>query len=277
MENQILLITDFSKASWNALIYGMEIYKTTKAKFFILHCYKKELLKQDKKEQKIKSEIGLQRIMQGIGFRKENLPHEFETISSSKKVPDAVREIVGSFKIDLIILGSKGDFAGINYAYHNWVSEILQNLESCTTLVIPETSKFNPKEFNEMVFPTPFNNSYRSSELKTFIALARLTNSTIRVLEIQESNGTLNQKQLSNKENLRDLFQGVNFTFHTLTQTTISTGIRLFIQSRDSSMLSLYRRKQGFFSRLFNQSMEKDIEFDPSVPVLLIPEIPGAG
>jgi hypothetical protein len=87
MENQILLITDFSKASWNALTYGMEVYKKTKAKFFILHCYKKELLKQNKKEEKIKSEIGLQRIMQGIGFRKENVPHEFETISSAKKIP----------------------------------------------------------------------------------------------------------------------------------------------------------------------------------------------
>lgn len=273
MENQILLITDFSKASWNALIYGMEIYKKTKAKFFILHCYKKELLKQDKKEGKIKSEIGLQRIMQGIGFRKENLPHEFKTISSPKKIPDAVAEIIDSFKIDLIILGSKGDFAGINYAYHNWVSEILQNLESCPILVIPETSKFNSNEFTEIVLPTPFNNSYKSSELKIIIAVARLVNAPIRVLEIQESNGTLNQKQLANKENLRDLLQGVKFTFHTLTQTTISTGIRLFIQSRDSSMLSLYRRKQGFFARLFNQSMEKDIDFDPSVPILLIPEI----
>ena len=50
MENQILLITDFTKASWNALIYGMEINKRTKARFFILHCYKKDRLKKNKKE-----------------------------------------------------------------------------------------------------------------------------------------------------------------------------------------------------------------------------------
>ncbi|MDT0647768.1 universal stress protein [Zunongwangia sp. F260] len=85
MEYQILLITDFSKASWNALIYGMEFYKKTNAKFFILHCYKDELLKRDKKQEKSESEIGLQRIMQGISFRKENVAHQFETISSKKK------------------------------------------------------------------------------------------------------------------------------------------------------------------------------------------------
>jgi len=50
MDKQILLITDLSKASWNALIFGMEIYKKSRVKFFILHCYKKDLLKQDKKE-----------------------------------------------------------------------------------------------------------------------------------------------------------------------------------------------------------------------------------
>ncbi|MDT0647767.1 hypothetical protein RM545_13790 [Zunongwangia sp. F260] len=109
--------------------------------------------------------------------------------------------------------------------------------------------------------------------MKTIIHLAKLTNASIRVLEIQESNGTLNKKQLDNKENLNDLLQGVKFTFHKLTDTTISTGIRIFIQSRSSNMLTLYRRKQGFFTRLFKQSMEKDIDFDPSVPVLLLPEL----
>lgn len=273
MENQILLITDFSKASWNALIYGMDIFKKTKAKFFILHCYKKDSLMQGKKEDKSKSEAGLQKIMQGIRFRKEDIPHQFEIISSPKKIPEAVRDLTGSFKIDLIILGSQGDFAGINYAYHSWVSEILESLESYPVLVVPETCKFNQREFNEIVFPTPFNNSYKSSELKTIIDIAKLTKATIRVLEIQESNGILNKKQLANREELKDLLQGAKFTFHTLTQISISTGIRLFIQSRDSNMLSLYRRKQGFFARLFNQNIEKDIDFDPSVPVLLIPEL----
>lgn len=273
MEYQILLITDFTKASWNALIYGMEIYKKTQAKFIILHCYKKELLKQNKKEEKIKSEIGLQKIMQGIGFRKENVPHQFEIISSPKKVPDAVQDLTASLKIDLILLGSQGDFAGINFAYRNWVSEILQSLDFCPILVIPETSKLISNEFAEFVFPTPFNNSYKSSELIPIKNLAKLTNAAIRVLEIQESNGILNEKQTANKQELADLLQGENFTFHRLTQTTISTGIRLFIQSRNSSMLCLYRRKQGFFSRLFNQSMEKDVDFDPTIPVLLIPEI----
>ncbi|HSP12854.1 MAG TPA: universal stress protein [Salegentibacter sp.] len=273
MEKQILVITDFSKASWNALIFGMEIYKRTKAKFFILHCYKKELLKHDALEEKLKSEAGLQRIMQGIGFRKENLSHQFETISSPKKILDAVEETTDSFKIDLIILGSQGDFAGINSAYHNRVSEISQSLDFCPILVVPESCKFNQNDFSEIVFPTSFNNSYQSAELNPIINLAKLTNSVIRIVDIQESNGKLNEKQLANRQDLIDLLQEVKFTIHTLTQTTVSTGVRLFIQSRNSNLLSLYRRKQGFFSRLFNQSMEKDIDFDPSIPVLLINEL----
>src|SRR5690606_39089109 len=123
MDKQILLITDLSKAYCNALIFGMEIYKKSRVKFFILHCYKKDLLKQDKKEERLKSEAGLQKIMPRLSFRNENFPHQFETIASPKKIPVAVREITGSFKINLIILGSKGNFAGINYAYHSWVSE----------------------------------------------------------------------------------------------------------------------------------------------------------
>lgn len=273
MDKQILVITDLSKASWNALIFAMEIYKKNKVKFLILHSYKKELLKQETKEEKLKSEIGLQRMMQGISFRKENFPHQFETISLPKKIPDAVLEITGSFNIDLIILGSQGNSAGINYAYHNWVSEILKNLDFHPILVIPETYKFNPNDFSEIVFPTPFNKSYKSSELKPIIDIAKLTKASIQIVDVQEANGTLNEKQLANKQDLIELLDGVKFTFHTLTQTTISTGIRLFIQSRNSGMLSLYRRKQGFFARLFNQIGKEDIDFDPSIPILLIPEI----
>lgn len=273
MEKQILLITDFSKASWNALIFAMDVFKSTKARFIILHCYKKELLKHDTLVEMTKSEAGLQRIMQGISFRKENFPHQFETISSPKKIIDAVEDVTNSSELDLVLLGSKGEFAGINSAYHNWVSEISQNLDIHPILVVPESCKFDQNDFSEIVFPTPFNNHYQSQELKPLLNLAKLTKAVIRIVDIQEANGTLNEEQEENKQNLMELLKPVKFTFHTLTQTTVSTGIRLFTQSRNSNMLSLYRRKQGFFSRLFNQSMEKDIDFDPSIPVLIINEM----
>tara|TARA_B000000441_G_C21599482_1_gene264949 strand:- start:344 stop:463 length:120 start_codon:yes stop_codon:yes gene_type:complete len=38
-------------------------------------------------------------------------------------------------------------------------------------------------------------------------------------------------------------------------------------------MLALYKRKQGFFSKLFLQSKGDGIEFDHSVPVLLLKEL----
>ena len=271
MEKTILIPTNFSKPAWNALVYALELFQQSKVQFYILNTYKKDLLNLNSEEAKEKSEIGLQKILNGIQFRDRNSSHSFQTISSSKKLEQAIEEIIRDKNINLIVLGSKGKYAGINSAYDSTVSSISQNIDNCPILVIPENISFEAINFNEIVFPTSLLNNFLKNELQILIELAKKLKAPIRIVNVEESKdeGEIDPEI---KNQLIDIFKELKISFHTLTQTTVSTGVHIFIQSRNSSMLALYKRRQGFFSRLFIQNFKKDIDFDPVIPVLLIPE-----
>lgn len=283
MEKKILIPTNFSKHAWNALIYGLSVYKKQPCTFYLFNSYSTQgflgeniaILKDDQEENpETRSRKGLERILNGLSFRKENSKHNFEMISHRGSLAEGLQEAVDSKGIDLIIMGAAGDSAGINSASTTSVSRILDHVENVPFLVIPETEQFEVTERKEIVFPTNFRNSYKLRELQSIIDLAEFFNAAIRVLYINTDNKKLTEEQEINRENLGNLLQGSNYSFHTLTRTSPSTGVHLFIESRESSLLALYKRKQGFFSKLFNQAAAIDeVDFNTKVPILVLKEI----
>ncbi|MFV8226575.1 universal stress protein [Christiangramia aquimixticola] len=282
MEKKILVPTNFSKHSWSALIFAMKLYKKYPCTFYLINAYTSRgglseamsMHKEDDEEtNQSVSENGLARIMQGLSFRKENPKHRFEKISFDGNLVDGVEENVKKLGIDIIILGSPGDTAGINTAENNKISKITENIEECPVLVIPEKYETAIDPNLEIVFPTNLRIPFKPRELEPIIELAENTDCSIRILYINTDSKPLNKEQEKNKTELISHLSKVNTSFHTLTKTTATTGVHLFIESRESDFLALYQRKQGFFSRLFNKAAIEDIDFDPKLPVMILKEI----
>ena len=218
------------------------------------------------------SEKGLERIMQGLSFRKENPNHKFETISFQGNLVEGIQENADKFGVDLIVLGSRGDSVHINTSED--ISKIAEDVEQCPLLVIPETYEWkNQVDDAEIVFPTNLRIPFKQKELMALIDFSNSLGASVRMLYINSDSKKLNPKQVENKEELERHLTGVNHSFHTLTQTTPATGVHLFIESRESDFLALYQRKQGFFSRLFSKSVVNEISFDPKLPVLILKEV----
>lgn len=283
MEKKILIPTSFSKHAWNALIYGLNVYKKQACTFYLLNAYTSQgflgenisiLKEEEENDPASRSRKGLERILNGLSFRKENPRHNFEIISHKGNLADGIQEAVDGKGIDLIVMGAAGDTAAINSAYNNNISRVLDHVDNAPTLVIPESMQFQEDESREIVFPTNFRNAYKLRELQALIDLSESFNAAIRVLYINTDNKKLSEEQETNKENLGRLLSDTHFSFHTLTRTSPSSGVHLFIESRDSDLLALYKRKQGFFSKLFNQAAAIDeIDFNTKVPILVLKEI----
>lgn len=282
MEKKILIPTNFSKHSWNSLVFALNLYKKYPCTFYLINVYNNpgflndplplHRKEQEENPEKENSEKGLDRIMKGLSFRQENPMHRFETISYQGNLVEGIQENVEKLGIDLIILGAPGDSAGINAAYDNKISRITEEIEKCPLLVIPEA--YEPKEGpgREIVFPSNFRIPFKQKELEALIELSRNLDAAVRVLYINSENKPLSLEQEENKRELATLLKEATYSFHTLTQTTAATGVHLFLQSRDSEMLALYQRKQGFFSRLFSKAALEELDFDPKVPVLILKE-----
>lgn len=282
MEKKILVPTNFTKHSWSALIFAMKLFNKFPCTFYLINVYSSRgslseamsIHKEDDEETNASvSEKGLARIMQGLNFRKENQKHKFEQISFDGSLVEGIQEQVNKLGIDMIIVGSPGDTAGINTAENNKISKITEKIKECPVLVIPEKYETAVDPNLEIVFPTNLRKPFKPSELEHLIELAQNTECSIRVLYINTEGKALSTEQEKNKEDLLKQLAKVNTSYHMLTKTSPTTGVHLFIESRESDFLALYQRKQGFFGKIFNKAAIEDIDFDPKLPVLILKEI----
>ncbi len=283
MEKHILVPTNFTKHSWNALIFAMNLYKRHACTFYLINAYHSQNFltdalplgrSQDEEDsEKATSEKGLDRMLKGLGFRKENVKHQFETISHQGNLIEGIQESSDKFGIDLIILGAPGDSAGINVGHDNKISKITEEIEKCPILVIPEDYELKKDKDLEIVFPTNYRLPFKQKELMPLVELTEGLGASVRVLYINTESKPLTPEQEEIKGELSKHLSEVPFHFHILTQTTPSTGVHLFIESRECDLLALYQRKQGFFSRIFQRTRSNDLNFDPRLPVLILKEI----
>jgi hypothetical protein len=280
MEKKILIPTNFTKHAWNTLVYALNLYKNIPCTFFILNVYEApariSLSKNNNTEleaAKAESEKGLQKILQGLNFRQENEKHQFETISRNKDLAEAMQECVDTHNIDLILMVSRGENVSINAAFENEISEVTEKVENCPFLVLPELMQELPESNREIVFPTTFKFAFKNKDVVALIDMTIYLNASIRVLYIDTDGRPLTTEQEQNRETLKTHFAEVDFSFHKLTQTTATMGVHLFIESRASNFLALYKRKQGFFRKLFPKRIKEDIDFNPKVPVLILKEL----
>ena len=245
MEKQILVPTNFSKHAWNALVFGLKLYKSISCNFILLNVYDdgrgiSDRIPGIKPEEDIDakktSKEGLDRIMQGLSFRKENQNHEFETLSLEGDLEEVVQEIVNTRSIDLILLGTEGANVNIHSSYKSKLSKLADVLQNCAMLFIPEDFELTDQSVNEIVFPSTLRFPFQEKELDPLKDLASNSASPIRVLYIDSDGKGLSEEQERLKENLEEHFSAIKNTFHRLTKTTASTGIHLFIESRQSTI-----------------------------------------
>ncbi|MCP9199949.1 universal stress protein [Gramella sp. GC03-9] len=281
MEKKILVPTNFSKHAWNALIYGLAIYRKEACTFYILNAFGSanflgdnlSILKDEENDPEKLATHGLDKLMKGLSFRKENPKHNFETIAHDGSLTEGVQEAVDTHGIDLILLGAIGDSAAVNVAYDNAISRIIDKVENCPILVVPESIQLIDEPEREIVFPTNFRSPYKLRELSALIDLSSYLNASVRVLYINVDNKKMTEEQEAQKENLAGLLSDIEFSFHNLTKTSVTTGVHLFIESRESDLLALYKRKQGFFSKLFSKAVIEEVDFNTKVPILILKEM----
>ena len=229
MEKQILVPTNFSKHAWNALVFGLKLYKSISCNFILLNVYDdgrgiSDRIPGIKPEEDIDakktSKEGLDRILQGLSFRKENQNHEFETLSLEGDLEEVVQEIVNTRSIDLILLGTQGANVNIHSSYKSKLSKLADVLQNCAMLFIPEDFELTDQSVNEIVFPSTLRFPFQEKELDPLKDLASNSASPIRVLYIDSDGKGLSEEQERLKENLEDHFSTIKNTFHRLTKTT---------------------------------------------------------
>lgn len=281
MKLKVLLPTDFSKNSWHAIKYAIELYNNETCDFILLNVFSasnnlmKSLMNMEPGSEmyeraKAHSETGLAEMLDMLVLNSDTSPkHNFETISMFNSVCEAIKIVVDNRDIDIVVMGTKGETNSHTMVYGSTAVNVMEKVRNCPVLVVPEKAKHViPKE---IVFPTNYKIPFKKRELQYLIAIAEKTQATIQVLYVNE--GELKKEQLENKAMLQDYFATINCRFRELSRMHVPAAINCFVESRESDMLAFINKKHLFFGSILNQALVKEVGYNSKVPVLVLHDL----
>jgi nucleotide-binding universal stress UspA family protein len=277
----ILLPTDYSENSWNAIKYALNFYREQECIFYILHVNRlsnvvtndtpfiptqdviEDVYTKPAKKQLRKL---LKKILKQFP-NKDN--HRFYTLTDYNFFIESIRKNVEEKKIDVIVMGTKGATGLKKLIVGSNTGDVITKVQ-CTTLVVPENAKYSDP--NEIAFPTDFSLFYNIDTLKPITDILDQTKAAVRILHISKKNEKLNANQIKNKEILEDYFLDYNHSFHFLSNKKVEDAVQCFVESRDVDMIAMVGKNLNYFQQILFHSRIEEISYHTDVPFLVLHE-----
>jgi len=274
---KILLPTDFSPISINAMRYATRLFKDIPCTFYVLNVFRipyltnEELMDQNaanlalvEDEMYDNSREEMEKLIEAIP---KNEMHSFQTISDYNLFSLAVEQVIEEKEIELIIMGTKGASGAKEIFMGSNASDIIMK-NSCHVIAVPEHNEFKlPKE---LVFPTDYLIEYDFNDLAPLVNLAELTDASIRIVHFSDKD-ELDETQIQNKRKLDSFLVNVQHSYHTLSNSDFEEGLNCFTQSRGNiDMIVIMARHYSFFERLFFKPKVRALSFHTKIPLFVI-------
>lgn len=251
----ILLPTDFSVNSRNAINYALQLFKNEKCTFYFLHAFPRAIYSYEKqlemgvfggdlvKEETERKSALLKRFV--ASFKDDfTVNQKVYTLISRDFATEAIKETVKEKEIDLIVLGAKGETSSRNVVFGSATSYVLTKVK-VPTITIPSGYKF--EAIKNILFPSDYlvkHNSKVVESLKNIVAISK-AKVTIAHCSVKELTSTQEQ----NSANLQTLLNGENPLIELIKKEDFIEAIEEKMENFD--MLFMVNNKKSFFENLF--------------------------
>jgi nucleotide-binding universal stress UspA family protein len=275
---KILLPTDFSDNSWNAIKYALQLYKNQECNFSLLHTYTPMIYQIEPMQAstlqlqvldavKETSKKKLDQLEQRINTEFNNPKHTFSKILSFNTLTAEINELYQGNIFDMIIMGTKGATGVKEILFGSNTIHVLKNAK-CPVLAIP--SDFSFETPHEVLFPSDYEIDFQEKQMQPLIDIATTYHSRINILHVFNGN-ELTEIQKENRKKLDLYFKSIAHLFHDIKNENIPKAITEFQLKARINLLVMINNKHSFFENLFFKSAINQIGFHLNVPFLVIP------
>ncbi|MEN8124284.1 MAG: universal stress protein [Bacteroidota bacterium] len=276
----ILLPTDFSDNSINAIHYAINFFRDIDCTFFLLNIYRIPYVAPDQEltyfdhDNVARMEVELFNSSQNDlkktveQFKDRVSPnHKFEMISDYNFFINSVENYVKEKKIDLIVMGTKGATGAKEIFMGSNTGDVIMKTK-CNVLAVPENSIYQKPI--EITFPTDFRIPYKKEDLDQLVEISKMHQSNIRIL-LFDKKGVLDEEQKFNKKALNKIFDQVTHSYYTITNIDFEEALNCFTQSRgDVNLIAIIAKHYNFFQRLFFKPKVQELSFHSNIPLLVL-------
>lgn len=275
----ILLPTDFSDNSLNAIRYAIQLFKNDDCTFHLFNAYTPVVYDLTyvllspaqfglRDPIRAASQEGLDDLIkQLLNEFGSNPKHKFETIARFETLIAGIKELIVERNIDLVVMGTKGATGAKKILFGSNTVQVFKEIKF-PVLAIP--SNFDYVTPQEILFPSDLEVEFSMGQLQVLKEIAKLHTSKINALHVSTGHG-LSEIQDRNKTLLPTLFKRMAYEFHDVEDMEIPAAINRFQEEHAVDMLVMINNKQSFFENIFFKDTINQIGFYLNIPFLVIP------
>ncbi len=274
---RILLPTDFSDASFEAIRYALLVYKDIKCTFYLLHTYTPPVYQTEYlmgspglvglgDVMRETSMTQLEKLKSRLEDQYGNDKHTIVVHTTFNTLLDEISETVANENIDLIVMGTKGATGAKEILFGTNTVHVIKKAK-CPVIAVPPNYEYeSPKE---ILFPTDFEIEYGKDSISQVLTIASQHKSRINVMHVR-TGYDLTVAQERHKGQLDNLL-GNGALFHEMPDNGIIEAVNDFQVKNKIDLLVMVQNKHTFMERLFIEPIIKKIGFHVNVPFMVLP------
>lgn len=279
MKLQVLLPTDFSAVSLNAIFYAADFAQHIPCDITLLHVLyfdgpppatgnaqelEEELQEHAKRE--------MVHILEDIQQKyPDNTTSVNYKIISSYPVEEGIEEETRQQPYDLIMMGSKGSTGLKKIILGSNAIAVLRNC-SLPVCIIPEYARFQGLE--KLVYASDITNLH--SELSGLLPFAQYWNAEIKVLHVIPDNSTYKGSTQAAADHVVDEIIAQsgykNIDVHILESDAIAHGIVTYAANIKADMVALYVPKKSRWKQFISGDITRDLAAECMLPLIIFPK-----
>lgn len=275
----IIIPTDFSENSWNALKYGVQLFQKQDCTIYLLHVAPPNVANTDtasvngknRSDDKALNEKLQEQVQRTSEIETEGA-HHFLPIVKRGNVLQHIRWMAAEKKAELIIMGTKGS-SGLDRAIMGSNTSDVITKVKCNVLVIPECAEFS--QIQDLAFATDYNLLYTNPLLLSLSNILHLTSARLSVLNITRVDQPLLENQKENREVLLNyLTESVSseISDRTLANVNVIMAIEGFVVQRNIGLLVMAAKGLNLLQRLQFDAPDQKMRFRTEVPLWILHE-----
>ncbi|MCD6068987.1 MAG: hypothetical protein K0S33_3813 [Bacteroidetes bacterium] len=273
----ILVPTDFSEASKNAIDYAVEMAKAAGAKLILFHAYHipptvvdAALIIPSPTELEEDSMKTLRAIRSAVLTKPENKVLTIECVCAYGFAVDEITAHAEKTAADLVIMGMQGAGWLSEKLFGSITTDVMRKCKS-PVLSIPEKTHFViPRR---IVFAYDYQ-PLSASVLDPLAGLATQFNSMLFILNVSADHHTteMHIKDTFRNIQVEEALEETEHTFHYRTNEDLGDAIGRFVKRQQADMAVMIPKKHSFLANLFKEPATKQAAFHIGVPLLTLPD-----
>lgn len=272
----ILLLTDFSQASKNAIHYALQLFAQNQTTFHLVYIHKASaftsadlmasstdnlyasIVKSPKED--------LADFVEELKTTYNNPNHTFLDHVDYDVFTDAVNQIITTNSIDLVVMGTNGVTGADEVVFGSHTLKVIRNVKSPTLVVPKDFTYINPEE---ILIPLDINDQLNTNRLDTIAEITSNETSSFHILRVTEQEQdavVLN----NDKEQLDIYFSSKNYKYNHVKHVPLHYVVDTYVQTNAIDFQVFIIQQMSFFERLFKGSPITKYSKIASIPLLIL-------